>query len=138
MENPPHPMPPQEGNYQAGAGLFVGKLPDELGVPLRSDDFKTLCEGGTAESRASRDLCIGLLGGAVLGICGILATEDSDFVWKPEHRGWFLFWVILMIVIAAGSAAGAVIYGARAQKIATDSPYARLVAKMRKLYEEGA
>jgi hypothetical protein len=73
MKDSPHP--PQAGTYQAGAGLIVAKLPDEVGVPVRRDQFEILCEGGIAEARASRDLCLGILFGTMAGILGVMAQS---------------------------------------------------------------
>jgi hypothetical protein len=133
MNDSPHP--PQAGTYQAGAGLIVAKLPDEVGVPVRRDQFEILCEGGIAESRASRDLCLGLLFGTVVGILGVMATADWNTVMAADHRSWFLLSMIVLIVMASGSAVGAIIFFLRCRRMATDSPYSRVRDKLLKLYE---
>lgn len=122
------------GTYQAGAGLIVAKLPDEVGVPLRRDQFEILCEGGIAEARASRDLCFGALLGTLVGLAGVVATADWSVAFAPGHRFLFLLSMIVLIVIASGSAVGAIIYFMRCRRIATDSPYSRLKDKLLKLY----
>jgi hypothetical protein len=130
----PQVVQAQPGTYQAGAGLVVSKLPDELAVPLRRDEFQTLCEGGISESRASRDLCLGILFGTLAGILGVLATADWATVLAPQHRFWFVLSVIVLIAMESGSAVGATIYFLRCRRIATDSPYSRLRDKLLKFY----
>jgi hypothetical protein len=124
----------EQGTYKAGAGLIVTKLPDEVAVPMRREDFQTLCEGGVAESRASRDLCVGIFVGVVVGLVGIFATVDWENVWKPEHRNSFLFWVGLLLVLAAGSGVSTVIFWIRCYRTTTNSPYSRLRDKLLKMY----
>jgi hypothetical protein len=130
---PPHAE--NEGTYQGGGGLVVYKLADEVGVPVRRDQFDILCEGGIAEARASRDLCWGIFFGAVVGIIGILATTEWDSVWKPERRGSFIFWVASLLIMASGSGVGVVIYWVRLWRTRGNSSYSRLVERLKKLYE---
>jgi len=43
--------------------------------------------------------------------------------------------MIFLIVMASGSAVGAIIYFLRCRRIATDSPYSRVRDKLLKLYD---
>jgi hypothetical protein len=76
MGDPPPAIANAPTGYQAGAGMIVSKLPDEIGIPLRRDEFDILREGAISEARASRDLCLGFFFGALVGIIGILATTE--------------------------------------------------------------
>jgi hypothetical protein len=133
-------LPPAIANapvgYQAGAGMIVSKLPDEIGVPLRRDEFDILREGGISEARASRDLCLGIFFGALVGIIGVIATIEWESVWKPERRGTFIFWVGALVVLASGSGVGAVIHEQRRRSTVGNSPYSRLVDRLKKLYDD--
>ncbi len=122
-------------SYKAGGGLMVSKLPDEVGVPVRRDQFEVLCEGGIAEARASRDLCLGIFVGVVAGLAGVFATIEWDSIWAPGRRGWFAFSVAILLVMASGSGVGALIYEIRRRTTTTNSPYSRLVARLKKLYD---
>jgi hypothetical protein len=134
VSDDPQAVQAEPGTYQAGAGLVVAKLPDEIGVPVRRDQFDILCEGGIAEARASRDLCLGTLFGTLAGLAGVVATADWSTVLTPDHRFRFLFSMLLLTVMASGSAVGAIIYFMRCRRIATDSPYSRVRDKLLKLY----
>jgi hypothetical protein len=134
--NDPQAQPAEnEGTYLAGAGLVVSRLPDEVGVAVRRDQFDILCEGGIGEARASRDLCLGIFFGAVIGIGGVLATTEWDNVWKPEHRGSFILWGVILLIMVSGSGVGAIIYGVRLWRTRGNSAYSRLVERLKKLYE---
>src|SRR5580704_17057238 len=99
--------------FMAGGGLVAYPRPDEIVVPLRQEEFDILCEGSVSEDKASRDLFFGIGCGAVAGLVGVLATTDWDTTWKPGHRGWFFFFLLVLCVMVVGSAVGAWIYQAR-------------------------
>jgi hypothetical protein len=131
-------QPPEEETtsvqgYESGR-LITFPLPDEVAVPLRKDQFDTLCEGGVADARASRDLYLGFFFGALVGLVGILATTD-DTVWNPERRGGFLFWLLFLVVIVSGSAVGAGICWVRLWRTRTNSPFSRLRDRLVALFE---
>jgi hypothetical protein len=113
------------GGYQAGS-LVVRPRPSEEGFALREDEFQILCDGQINDSRAGRDLCIGLCVGTVVAIIGVLATNDWDTVWHPGRRFPFLFFLAILLLIAGGSAAGWIIFQRRLTNTQTNSPYSRL------------
>lgn len=119
--------------YQAGL-VVTYPLPDEVAVPLRKDQFEILCEGGVGEARASRDLCLGVFLGSIVGLFGILATTD-DTVWKPERRGRFLFWLAFLFLIVSGSAVGTCIHWVRLRRTSTDSLYSRLRKRLQDMFD---
>lgn len=80
---------PTAGNYKAST-LVVSPRPDELGFPLREDEFQILCEGEVSDARAGRDLCFGAFLGAAVGLAGVLASVDWGTIWGPDRRMPFL------------------------------------------------
>ena len=140
MNGPLVPQPEQapQASYKAGGALVVQPLPDEIGVPVRRDQFDILCEGGIGEARASRDLCLGIFFGALAGLAGVLATTEWSTIWAPERRGGFLFWVAILFLMTAGSAVGACVHWVRLWRTTKDSSYSRLKDRLLKLYEAQA
>jgi len=133
----PQVEPNTQGIYNVGGGLTVQPLPDEAGVPLRRDDFLTLCEGEIPEGRANRDVCIGIACTAVVGILGVLAAVDWDTILKWGHFKIMFLLVLLMVlfIAASGSAVGAMIHASRVKRTLERSPYSRLKARLSKEYE---
>ncbi|HEU0048471.1 MAG TPA: DUF3395 domain-containing protein [Nitrososphaera sp.] len=120
---------PAPQGYQASS-LVVSPRPNEFGFAMREDEFQILCDAELGNARSSRDLCIGSLVGAVVGLIGVLATTDWGTIWQPEKRGTFLFWLALLFLIVASSTTGAIIFHLRLRKTRTDSAYARLINKI--------
>ncbi len=122
MGNPvPAAQPPQlPAGYQVGSTV-VPELPAERAFPLRNSDFLTLCDGSSGSERAGRDLCIGLLGGALVGLIGFVSSIEipGAFTKRP------VFWSFLaLVVMFAGSSAGAIIFHIRI--VQGNTPYTRL------------
>src|SRR5580658_3898981 len=126
MDDAP-PVPGQAGSYDAGGGLVVRSQPDEIGVPLRKDDFLTLCEGETSQARSSRDVCIGVCGTAFVGLVGVLAAIDVDTVLKWGHLKMIIVGVLIVVLLVAtsGSAVGAYIHNNKVKNASLNSPYSR-------------
>ena len=139
MSNPPeHTAEAQTaGRYQAGGGLVVVQVPDEVGVPLRHDDFLTLCEGGTSQARASRDVCIGISCTAAAGLIGVLAAIDWDTISKAGLLKIIVLIALVVALLAATSGAivGAFVHNSRMTRSMNDSPYSRLKARLLKQYQ---
>lgn len=128
--NPPTPptrpeqSAPADGKFEASS-LVVGRRPDEVGVPLREDEFQILCDGEVSQDRAGRDLCLGLLVSAVVGLAGLAATTDWDVV--LHHGRWGpLAWMSILGTLAAASGGAAIVYHRRYHRVRSNSPYARL------------
>jgi hypothetical protein len=124
------------GGYSAGGSLVAYPRPDEVVVPLRREEFDTLCEGGVSEAKGSRDLCVGIGFGALAGLIGVLATTDWDTTWKPGHRGWFFFCLLALCVMVAGSAVGAWIHQVRLNRTINSSAFSRVRARLLGLFDE--
>jgi hypothetical protein len=122
--------------YSAGGNLVAYPRPDEVVVPLRRDEFDTLCEGGASEEKASRDLCIGVGATALVGLVGVLATTDWNTTWKPDRRWWFLIPLLVFSVTTVGSIVGVWIYQLRLNRIISNSPFSRVRAKLVGLFNE--
>jgi len=116
--------------------LVVYPRPDEVVVPLRRDEFDTLCEGGTSEEKASRDLYIAGGIGALVGLLGVLATVDWDSTWKPGHKGWFFVSLLVLCVMVTASVVGAAIHQVRLNRTSNNSPFSRLRARLLGLFNE--
>ncbi len=129
-------QPVTRGGYSAGGSLVAYPRPDEVVVPLRREEFDTLCEGGVSEEKASRDLFIGAGFGALVGLVGVLATTDWDTAWKLGHRGWFLFFLLVLCAMGAGSVAGAFIYQSHLKRTSSNSAFSRLRARLLGLFSE--
>jgi hypothetical protein len=123
-----------QGSYHASA-LVVPPRPDEVGFPLRQDEYETLCEGELSEARANRDLSFGIFVGACVGLCGVLATTDWSTIWQPEKRWPFLAWSVVLLTITVASGIAAIIYHWRLRRTRTNSPYSRLTKKITAWFE---
>ena len=123
------PKEQETAGYQAGS-LLVGSRPDEMCFPLREEEFHVLREGEISTARSSRDVCIGVCATAIAGLIGVVSTVDWETAWKPEHRGWFLFWLAALWVLVSGSAVGVWIHHSRLRRAREDSPYSRLTKRV--------
>jgi hypothetical protein len=126
---------PAKRGYSAG-GLVAFPRPDEVVVPLRQEEFDTLCEGGVHEEKASRDLCIGAAIGAIVGLVGLLATTDWDSALNPEHRLRFLSSLLVLVMMATGSLVGVCVYQLRINRTAANSSFSRLRTRLLRLFDE--
>lgn len=117
------------GNYQASS-LVVPPRANEFGFAMREDEFQILCEGEIGTARASRDLSLGLMGGAVIALAHIVATTDWKNIWQLDSRDTFLIWFTLILIIFVLSAFSTLIFHMRLKKTLTDSAYSRLKAKI--------
>ena len=133
MSSPSEPAGPAEEHYQA-ASLIVTPRADELGFALRKDEFETLCDGETSDSRAGRDLYLGMFFGAVVGLVGLVATTDWDAVLHQERKGPLVL-VAILIALAAGPGVGAIVQQRRYTRTRNDSPYARLRKRISQYFE---
>jgi hypothetical protein len=122
MGNPvQNPQPPQlPAGYQVGSTI-VPELPAERAFPLKNSDFLTLCDGNTGNEKAGRDLCIGLFGGAIVGLIGLVySLEIPEALTKRS-----VFWsFIALVVMLAGSLAGGIVCQVRISR--ENTPYTRL------------
>jgi hypothetical protein len=103
--------------YQASS-LLVSSRPDEIGFPLREDEFRILREGDANEARAGRDFCLGSCLTAALGLLGIVATADWVAILQHPRKLPFIV-CAAMLGIAAGCGTGSVIYHRRSSAPAT-------------------
>jgi hypothetical protein len=129
MDKPTSPTGPgQPSPHQAtfeASSLVVPRRPDEVGIVLREDEFQILCDGEINQDRAGRDLCLGLLASAVIGLAGLAATIDWDAA--LHHGRWGpLVWMFVLGMVAAASGGAAIVYQIRYHRSRTNSPYARL------------
>jgi hypothetical protein len=122
--------------YSAGGSLVSYPRPDEIVVPLRRDEFDTLCEGGVSEEKASRDLYVGIGAGALAGLVGVLATTDWGTAWQPGHRGWVFSSLLVLCVMVAGSVVGACIHHIRLNQTISSSAFSRLRLRLLRLFDE--
>jgi hypothetical protein len=105
MGNPPQPAP--EAVVTVAEGYAAGKLivyprPEEIGVPVRKDEFDILCEGGISESAASRDKYVAVCIAGIAGLAGILAVTDLIAALTSNNKRSFSFWLLVLFVMAVG------------------------------------
>jgi hypothetical protein len=121
--------------YNAG-GLFAYPRPDEIVVPLRREEFDTLCEGGVSEEKSSRDLYIGGCFASLAGLVGVLVTTDWASTWQPERRWRFLIPFLVLCIMVTASVVGACIHQVRLKRTSSNSPFSRLRARLLGLFNE--
>ena len=95
-------------------------------------------QGELSDARSSRDLCIGILITAAVGLAGLLALVDWEISLKPEHRVRFLCWMSLLIAAVAGSFVGVLIHQLRMVRASTKSPYYRLKMRITEWFSEAS
>jgi hypothetical protein len=128
---PPVIQTPTTDGYHASS-LVVAPLPDEMGFPLREDQFQTLCDGSSSDAKSGIYLCIGLFASAVVGVFSLFENADWASFWANK-RGMLLIYFAVLLVIAAGSLAGLVICGLRLRK--ENTPYSRLKTKIERYFK---
>ena len=133
MAAPNQPLvPPLPEGYQVGTTV-VTPQPAERAYPLRNPDFLTLCDGSNGDERAGKDLCLGLLISAVIGIVGIVASIDWGTVFA-QKEWWMLLCPLALVAIAAGSGVGFAVHRNRMEK--EDTPYTRLKESISDFFQQ--
>jgi len=128
-------QPVTSRGYNAG-GLVAYPRPDEIVVPLRREEFDTLCEGGVSDEKSSRDLYIGGCFASLAGLIGVLVTTDWASTWTPERRWFFLGPFLALCMMSAGLVVGACIYHGRLKRARSNSPFSRLKTRLLGLFNE--
>jgi prepilin signal peptidase PulO-like enzyme (type II secretory pathway) len=72
---------------------------------------------------------LGILGSAVIGLIGLVATIDWDTAFHQARKTPFV-WTALLFAIALASACGALIYQVRYQKTHASSAYSTLIKRL--------
>jgi|GEM_PF-7072475 len=114
--------------FEAGS-LTVARLPDENLATLSRVEFQVLLDGEVNEARAGRDLCLGFLGSAVVGLIGLIATIDWDTAFHQARKAPFI-WTELLSAIVLSSACGALIYQRRYTRTRKNSAYSDLMKRL--------
>jgi hypothetical protein len=126
--------------YIAGGSMVGYPRPDEVVVPLRRDEFDTLCEGGVSDERRSRDTYAGVAAASLVGVLGVLAAAVPawDTIWKLDRLSSWVFLIVLIILfgLTTGSAVGAFVYRSHMKRTVTNSPFSRVRARLLSLYDE--
>jgi len=126
--------------YNAGGSMVGFPRPDEVVVPLRRDEFDTLCEGGVGDERRSRDTYAGVAAGSFVGVLGVLAAAVPawDTIWKLDRISSWLFLIVLLLLFAmtTASAVGACIYHTHMKRTLTNSAFSRVKARLLSLFDE--
>lgn len=108
---------------------LVTQLPDENLATLSRMDFQILLDGEPNEAKAGRNLWLGILGSAVIGFVGLLATIDWDTAFRQARKSPFV-WTAVLFAIALASACGALIYQVRYRKTHGCSAYSTLMKRL--------
>jgi hypothetical protein len=123
------PENPTRGpTFEAGS-LHVARLPDENLATLSRVEYQVLRDGEVSEARAGRDLCVGFLGSAVIGLIGLIATIDWDAAFHQARKAPFI-WTGLLSAIVFASACGALIYHRRYTRTRKNSAYSDLMKRL--------
>src|SRR5438552_2863958 len=90
--------------FQVGS-ILATPIPDERTFPLRLDQFQILCLGMNSDVKSGIYFCIGLFVSALVGLFSLFENADWASFWAHQ-RGMLLIYFAVLLVIAAGSAAG--------------------------------
>lgn len=127
MSTPAQP-PRGPATFEAGS-LHVDRLPDESLATLSRVEFKVLHDGEVNEAKAGRDLCLGFLGSAAIGLIGIIATVDWDGAFAARRPAPFI-WAAILLAIIVSSGFGAFIYHLRYDRTLSNSAYSDLMKRL--------
>ncbi len=69
---------PQELKLDAGGRVVILSQPEELGYPMRREEFEILCEGEAhAKDKEWRNILIALAASGMIGLLGQIATTEK-------------------------------------------------------------
>jgi hypothetical protein len=127
MSAPEQPEP-RRATFVAQAS-HVTQLPDENLATLSRMEFQVLLDGEVNEAKGGRDLCLGIVGTALIGLIGLAATVDWDKAFREARRTPFA-WTAVLFAITVASACGALIYQGRYRKTHNSSAYSTLLKRL--------
>jgi hypothetical protein len=96
-------------------------------------EYRVLCTGETNESKASRNLFLGLFAGALVGLAALIPEVDWPKAFH-EVRPWPFLWAALLFAVVICSACCAAIQHRHSNR--DNRPYYALMARLRQYFEE--
>lgn len=125
-----------ESPYTPGANSTVVATqvieirPNEVVAALAEIDLRVLLDGDASGARADRDMYLGILSTALVGLIGLIAATWDDIFTKGQW-GWAI-WVAVMLLIVGGSGFGAAICETKRRKVSKNSAYSSLIGSLKK------
>jgi len=71
------PQTDSESSYKIGSTVVKAR-PDEPAFPLTKDKYDLLQHGDIAEDRQTRDVCLGIFAGSLIGV----VTSQFNLTWR--------------------------------------------------------
>jgi hypothetical protein len=93
--------PPILKGYEVESTV-VTPLPAQRAFPLKHADFLTLCDENNGSERASRDLHLGLVISAAIGLIGLISSIDWSKPFTSQKVPYTSFLLLLVIEAATG------------------------------------
>lgn len=100
------------------------RRPDVVCVAITQEEFLTLCEGDTGETRSKRNMFLGLFWTALFALVGLLATIPWDVVAQRHEKLPYIFAIAVGVLVAVSGTA-CVIYWRPATEQGKPSHYVR-------------
>jgi hypothetical protein len=117
--------------YQAGSVVIPRRRPDEMAFPLTQEEFQTLGDGTSGKEKASTDLFLGFLVGAIVGLIGVIASTDWERV--LDHKWPVGISMLILIGMVVWSSTGCFIHWRLATR--EDTPESRLKKKISDFFQ---
>jgi hypothetical protein len=132
--NTPAQPPRGPATFEAGT-LHVERLPDESLALLSRVELQVLRDGEVNEAKAGRDLCLGVLASAAIGLIGMISTIDWDAAFLGRRPAPFI-WAAILLAIIAAFGLGAAIYHSRYERTLHHSAYADLMKRLEEHFKK--
>ena len=112
---------------------FGDLLPDEIPFSLTRMEYRVLCTGEMNESKASRNVFIGLLASAVIGLAAVVTSVDWAAAFHQVRVLPFLWAALLFAVVVCSACCTAIQHR---HWMRDNRPYYALMARLRQYFEE--
>lgn len=109
------PQADSESSYKIGSTVVKAR-PDEPAYPLTKDKYDLLQHGDVAEDRQTRDVCLGIFAGSLIGV----VTSQMNLTWRMFVLG----------IICISSLSLAVFFTVKIRSRKSDSGCARIRAEI--------
>jgi hypothetical protein len=97
------------GGFSSTSEALLERISDEIPFTLTRMEYQVLRAGESTESRAGRDLCLGFLGSALIGLVALITEVNWETAFRQARLAPFI-WAAVLFAFVLSSACGAVIY----------------------------